>query len=906
MDTQRHVIKRQVLELPLSSSSELQLREQQFKQIYYQRLLPVIEKFFNQFAELDFHYQLDRVYLEIEDFDWDNLQDYYHLVSQLERQLRIQVGKQITEQTKSMQSHLVSQLEQQLRIQVDKQIIEQTKSMQSHLVSQSERQLRIEVDKQIAEQTKSMQSAVARLQSSRKAASAQILAHFLQTGTLPWWAEELNRQQLDNWLQQVLQQEIEVISLLRQAMMEPRSRKRCIVQFSDTSLWHICQKLLPFIQLAQEDSIPFNKNDVNYREIARCLGLDAMRFRVQHWDIILGLSMVNEQQSLTSAAFIKKYWYRLSIANDSQLKDWRINLDKAKLLTAEQSEALAAIATSFTSSNDELSKCLTELAKSQQLTIEDEDFSKDFAERSMRLEELKDWQINSINTELLTNEQSKTKLSTFEQGELLADISTPFTSSDDEVSIWLTELTKLQRLAIVDKDFSTRLVRLEKIKPKGFSLQQWQVLEQQFSLLKQKLLDYQEAVEAKRIANLTTEQLKSELLILMQECQLYLLNFEQNLTRFESQVNTLQQLMMRLQHIYKLSPPSNSFFEVLQQLGTDLSTVFKPYLDDAIVQRCLSLLEYAKVHLLTSASDYELLKYTQEFYGLIDKELVKLQPMLDFARQNLMEMHPQLLPYQKFYQSLQTLLVSVEQEHMPLDDSLVTELKQTTRTLAATNLRLQGLSLLEKLGQHQTKSNNTATITSDIRNILAKLIKRASLVQNKNKTIDAFSDVDEIFVNNAGFVILWPYLGRFFTGIGLLKDGRFRDQEAAERAAVLCHYLVAPNEQPSEPSLALNKLLCGLELAEPILLEIALTESEQKAIDELLSAVAGNWAALKTTNPNALRQLFLRRNGSLQIKDGNYLVRVERKSHDILLDKLPWSIANIKLAWLEPLIRVEW
>lgn len=788
MEIQRHVIKRQVVELPLSSSNELQLREQQFKQLYYQHLLPVIEKFFNQYAKSDFHYQLDRIKIEIEDFDWDNLKNYYHIIRQLERQLRLQIGKHIPAQTK------------------------------------------VKTKSETEAKTKTSQSTVVKLQPKSKTA-VQTLAHFLQTGTLPWWAEELNHQQLDNWLQRLVQQEKSVIPLLRQAIAEPRSRKRCILQFSDTSLWHICQKLLPFIQLKHEDSIPFSKNGVSYNEIASLLKLDVKFFRVQHWDTLLELCILNEQHRLTTAEVIQKYWHRIALANGSEIKDWWSTLAKSKLLTIEQQDVLANIA------------------------------------------------------------------------------ALPL-SSENELSVWLIELRKLEQLAIESKDFAACLTRLEKVKPKDLSLQQWQVLKQQFSVIKQKLRAYQAAVKTKRITTLTLEQLKSEVLILLQECQLFLLNHEQNLTQLELQENTFQQLIARLQAIYKLSPPSQRFCEVLQQLGTELNTLFKPYLDSAIAQRCTGLLEYAKARLLNPTSDHELLQCTQEFYGLIDKELIKLQAMVDYIRLNIKDVQQKILPHQRYYQSLQALLNSIEnsieRQCTPLTEGLITELQQTTRALVATSLRLQGLNLLENLGQYQqAKPANTAAIVGDIRQALRELKKQASVRQQK-KTTDVFSDVDEVFVSNAGLVILWPYLGRFFTGIGLLTEGRFKDQEAAERAAVICHYLVTPHEQPSEPSLVLNKLLCGLDLDEPIPLEIVLTEIEQKAIDELLSATAGNWAALKTTNPNALRYLFLQRDGSLQIKDGSYLIRVERKSHDILLEKLPWSIANIKLAWLEPIIRVEW
>jgi hypothetical protein len=768
MNMQRHVIKRQLVELPLASSTELQTREQLFKQLYYQNILPAIEGCFDNYTKPDSYYQVDKIELKVADFDWENLA-VSNIIAQLVQQLETQLGKQLSRQTKSTQTEVA-------------------------------------------------------LPAPANQTSIQILSHFLQTGTLPWWAENLNRQQFDSWLQTVLQQESAILPMLRQALAEPRSRKRCILQFSDKSLWQICQKLLPSIRFVHMDSVPFSKNGVSYPVIASLLGLNTTSFRIQHWDTLLGMSMTSEQ-NLRTLTFIQKYWDKLAKINDCKLKDWRTNLAKANVLTTEQRKAL----------NDKV--------------IQPKD-------------------------------------------------------SDKEFTTWLAELAKLAQLAVGSNDLAAKLAQLEKIKPQGLSTQQWLALKQEFNMLQRMLHDYQQAEKNQQNATRIVAQLKSETLDIVQECQLYLLNFESSVEQLELQLNFIQQYKERLYQIYKLSPPSRAFHEALQTLSHDLNTLFKPYLEGAVVQRCLSLIKYAKVRLLNPNSDQELLSCTQKFYSLIDDELVKLQSIVNYARQNLMEVQQQLSPYQHFHKVLQTLLTSITSPQAALADELVTELKQTTRALIATDLRLQGQHLLEKVGQFQASYAKTTTIASDISKALRKLVKQAT--ETKNKATDTFSDIEEVFISNAGIILLWPYLERFFTRVDLLAEKRFKNQEAAERAAVLCHYLASLHELPSEPLLTLNKLLCGLDLAEPIALEIILTDDEKLAIEELLSAAASNWPALKTTNPQALRQLFLQRNGSIQIKDGSYLVRIERKSHDILLDKLPWSIANIKLPWLDTLIRVEW
>ena len=38
----------------------------------------------------------------------------------------------------------------------------------------------------------------------------------------------------------------------------------------------------------------------------------------------------------------------------------------------------------------------------------------------------------------------------------------------------------------------------------------------------------------------------------------------------------------------------------------------------------------------------------------------------------------------------------------------------------------------------------------------------------------------------------------------------------------------------------------------------------------------------------------------------SWLLRVERLGHDILLDRLPWTISVVKLPWMDEMVQVEW
>jgi hypothetical protein len=54
------------------------------------------------------------------------------------------------------------------------------------------------------------------------------------------------------------------------------------------------------------------------------------------------------------------------------------------------------------------------------------------------------------------------------------------------------------------------------------------------------------------------------------------------------------------------------------------------------------------------------------------------------------------------------------------------------------------------------------------------------------------------------------------------------------------------------------------------------------------------------------RNSFLLRNGQLSVRDGVWLVRVERETFDVVLERFPWSINWVKLPWMQAPIQVEW
>lgn len=186
--------------------------------------------------------------------------------------------------------------------------------------------------------------------------------------------------------------------------------------------------------------------------------------------------------------------------------------------------------------------------------------------------------------------------------------------------------------------------------------------------------------------------------------------------------------------------------------------------------------------------------------------------------------------------------------------------------------------------------------------------ERAVRTQKKTAKPQPVPDIDKLYVQNAGLVLLWPFLHRFFQNAGLADEKMFLNEESREQACLLLQYLVTGStEEVFEADLLLNKMLCGIPLLQPVNTQWQASEDEKELAQNLLLAVLQNggaiWANLSVAG---LRQAYLARAAILSSRDGAWLLQVERKPYDVITDRLPWTVQVVKLPWMERLIFVEW
>jgi Contractile injection system tape measure protein len=183
--------------------------------------------------------------------------------------------------------------------------------------------------------------------------------------------------------------------------------------------------------------------------------------------------------------------------------------------------------------------------------------------------------------------------------------------------------------------------------------------------------------------------------------------------------------------------------------------------------------------------------------------------------------------------------------------------------------------------------------------------------QNDSRDLSFYADTEmgmeqRYVVHHAGVILLAPFFRKFFDACGLLDGPEWKSKDSQYQAVHLLKYLTTGSKKTPEYSLTLEKLICGIAIEEPIPLDVGLEEQQMDQAHELLASVIEHWQALKNTSVDGLRGAFLRRDGLITRKNDDWLLQVERKTLDVLLDSIPWGYSTITLPWNGYLIHVEW
>lgn len=242
--------------------------------------------------------------------------------------------------------------------------------------------------------------------------------------------------------------------------------------------------------------------------------------------------------------------------------------------------------------------------------------------------------------------------------------------------------------------------------------------------------------------------------------------------------------------------------------------------------------------------------------------------------------------------------ISVLKDFVFLEDE-EQKLKLIYQKKVALNQKNNQNNLKESKGNKESKSNH---IIKDNNKTIDQNILSDS--EQENDFQDNFSADSSFYIQNAGLILIHPFIKDFFKNCDLLnKDNSIKNKELAVH---LLHYLATKEEYDYEYNMLFEKFLCDLPLHFPIKREIDIPNTYKIEAENLLQSVVSHWSALKNTSTDIVRTEFLKREGKLDLKQNNPKLYVQRKTQDILLDSIPWNIGIVKIPWFKKIIYTEW
>lgn len=165
---------------------------------------------------------------------------------------------------------------------------------------------------------------------------------------------------------------------------------------------------------------------------------------------------------------------------------------------------------------------------------------------------------------------------------------------------------------------------------------------------------------------------------------------------------------------------------------------------------------------------------------------------------------------------------------------------------------------------------------------------------------------EAIYVRYAGLILLHPYYKPLFDHYGLLENNDFKNNANRDKGICLLDFLASGNINSPEHELVLHKLICGFPISNPLSENVILKDDEKEEAIAMMQSAITHWTALKKTSVSGFRETFLDRNGKLQQRNENWILQIERKPYDVLIDHLPWVISMIKFPWNKYILNVEW
>lgn len=403
--------------------------------------------------------------------------------------------------------------------------------------------------------------------------------------------------------------------------------------------------------------------------------------------------------------------------------------------------------------------------------------------------------------------------------------------------------------------------------------------------------------QGRNIANLLGEYEEKDFLIYIKQIwkqDQAFANFTEIIHFIKHQSSDLAQQQLHKQ-VLQLGNASLHYAGIYK--GAEFAAMIKSLADNTFYELITKHIYILNIAVKDSFEREKLLLYFREFgfYWVAQKNAENVN--LFFYRFLAFLSHKKNWDIKHLYQQLANVSEDIKLlNNVSLQNVVSTMQKEAQTYLAQYKYRQEILNNVKDEVLKQLNMENNATAMEE---------KKPDAITDQDETIK-LKEGEKVYIENAGLVLLHPFLSTLFDRTGLVKNGEFVNDEAKFRAPHLLQYLVNFQQESPEHALLLNKILCGIEYQEAVASGIVLTELEMNTANELLYVVTQQWEKLKNTSINGLQESFLQRSGSLCLSSEGWTLVVENKAYDVLLQTLPWGLSFIKNSWMTEPIFVEW
>lgn len=367
----------------------------------------------------------------------------------------------------------------------------------------------------------------------------------------------------------------------------------------------------------------------------------------------------------------------------------------------------------------------------------------------------------------------------------------------------------------------------------------------------------------------------------------------------------------------KINEPHSAYLILVSQWILAHDSLFATFFSegkDSLKKRMLVLLAHWSLSKKSTGKNAEdtVRMFLSALYG--EEHIAEVFRLIDIRQQDIRAFDD--MDWMQLLAGLSVLQAEIVQQviHYLLNEQIIKP--DTVQDILAKYLtgnkkkKLQHISEKETIKQFIDTTGLTSEITNMTQNeFLLNIINNLNMNEMEENNFNESQNKPEfIEVTNAGLALLSPYYLRLFSILDLLDNKKdFKDMNSRIRAIFILQYFVGLNKtEYTEQDLAFNRILVNCPFSEPLPKELKLNAKEIEVTDSLLNSLKINWSKMKNTSIEGIQKAFIERKGKLEKKEDFWILNVEERAYDILLDSVPWSFRLIHYPWLKENIKVNW